>query len=66
MNTKYELKNAIKKMAEVVTSTIFDSVASPGIEPGSWVPETHILSIVLRGHYYFFVAAPRIELGSKV
>ena len=24
-------------------------VASPGIEPGSWAPETHILSIVLRG-----------------
>ena len=24
-------------------------VASPGIEPGFWVPETHALSIVLRG-----------------
>lgn len=26
------------------------NVTSPGIEPGSWVPETHVLSIVLRGH----------------
>lgn len=24
-------------------------VASPGIEPGFWAPETHALSIVLRG-----------------
>ena len=29
------------------------SVASPGIEPGSGASETHILSIVLRGHINF-------------
>lgn len=23
-------------------------VVSPGIEPGSWVPETHVVSILLR------------------
>ena len=26
---------------------LFQRVLSPGIEPGSWVPQTHILSIKL-------------------
>ena len=30
---------------------LFSNVASPGIEPGSGASETHILSIVQRGHW---------------
>lgn len=27
-------------------------VASPGVEPGLWVPETRVISIILRGYVW--------------
>ncbi len=42
----------IKNLCSDNYSRIRKIVASPGIEPGSGASETHILSIVLRGHSF--------------
>ena len=40
-------------------------VASTGIEPVSGASETHILSIVLRGHMKYEAGSQRYETGAR-
>ena len=53
-SSKPKASFACELLFAVATSSFLNRqfVASPGVEPGLWVPETRVISIILRGYVW--------------